>query len=101
MIMIIIIIIVIVIVIVIIYRSTSPLAARAPEERSPRTPRSLGSGCSCELIPISGKDKGGPSKGGFLNNRLFVYTDIYIYIYIYVFNEINGMSIEMIYYSGQ
>ena len=30
------------------------------------------------------QDKGGPSKGGFLNNRLFSYTDIYIYIYIYI-----------------
>ena len=30
-----------------------------------------------------GKDKGGPSKGGFLNNRLFSYTDLY------VCNEIN------------
>ena len=29
----------------------------------------------------SGKDKGGPSKGGFLNNRLFSRI-IYIYIYI-------------------
>ena len=33
-------------------------------------------------------DKGGPS-GGFLNNRLFSYTDMYVcmyvYIYIYIF----------------
>ena len=38
--------------------------------------------------------EGGPSKGGFLNNRLFCYTDLYwckeingmlIYIYIYIY----------------
>ena len=33
----------------------------------------------------SGKDKGGPSKGGFLNNRLFSYTVLYLC------DEINGM----------
>ena len=31
--------------------------------------------------------KGGPSKGGFLNNRLISYTGLYLY------NEINGMCI--------
>ena len=46
------------------------------------------------------QDKGGPSKGGFLNN-------IYIYIYIcshtdlYVCNEINGRCLQAIYYSGK
>ena len=29
------------------------------------------------------QDRGGPSKGGFLNNILFSYTE-YIYIYIYI-----------------
>ena len=29
-------------------------------------------------IKKSGKDKGGPSNGGFLNNRLFPYTDLYL-----------------------
>ena len=33
------------------------------------------------VISISGKDKGGPSKGGFLNNRLFSWNDI-LFIYI-------------------
>ena len=31
--------------------------------------------------------KGGPSKGGFLNNRSFSYADLYLC------NEINGMCI--------
>ena len=31
------------------------------------------------------QDKGGPRKGGFLNDRLFSYTDLYLC------NEINGM----------
>ena len=31
------------------------------------------------------QDKGGPSKGGFLNNMLLSCTDIYIYIYIYIY----------------
>ena len=34
------------------------------------------------------QDKGGPSKGGFPNNQLLSYTDIYIYhtcIYIYIY----------------
>ena len=26
------------------------------------------------------QDEGGPSKGGFLNNRLISYADIYIYV---------------------
>ena len=47
------------------------------------------------------QDKGGPSKGGFLNNRSCSYTDIYIYIYIYICNEINGMWIYIIYDSGK
>ena len=34
---------------------------------------------------VLAQDKGGPSKGGFLNNRLFSYTDLYLC------NEINGM----------
>ena len=33
------------------------------------------------------KDKGGPRKGGFLNNRLSSYADLYFR------NEINGMCI--------
>ena len=33
------------------------------------------------------QDKGGPSKGGFLNNLIFSYTDLYSC------NEINGMCI--------
>ena len=33
------------------------------------------------------QDKGGPSKGGFLNNRLFSYTVLYLC------REINGMCI--------
>ena len=38
------------------------------------------------------QDKGGPSKGGFLNNMLFhVRIYIYIYIYIYMRDEMNGM----------
>ena len=45
-----------------------------------------------EFRPLGGKvilaqDKGGPSKGGFLNNRLFSHTDLYLC------NEINGMYI--------
>ena len=31
------------------------------------------------------QDKGGPSKGGFLNNQFFSYTVLYL------FNEINGV----------
>ena len=38
----------------------------------------------------SGKDKGGPSKDGFLNNILFSYTDLQLC------NEINGMCIQII-----
>ena len=37
------------------------------------------------IVQCSGKDKGGPSKGGFLNNQLFSYT------VLYVCNEINGV----------
>ena len=33
------------------------------------------------------QDKGGPSKGGFLNNRLFSYTDLQLC------HEVNGMCI--------
>ena len=36
-------------------------------------------------IRSSGKDKGGPSKGGFLNNIWFSHTVLYL------FNEINGV----------
>ena len=36
-------------------------------------------------IVMSGKDKGGPSKGGFLNNILFSYTVLYLC------NEIDGV----------
>ena len=39
------------------------------------------------------QDKGGPSKGGFLNNPLFSHTDLYLC------NEINGMCIYTINYS--
>ena len=46
------------------------------------------------------QDKGGPSKGGFPNNQLLSYTDIYIYhtciyiyIYIYICNELDGMCV--------
>ena len=52
------------------------------------------------LLLMSGKDKGGPSKGGFLNNRLFSYTVLYLC------NELNGvytndiLFMKMIYYSG-
>ena len=35
----------------------------------------------------SAQDKGGPSKGGFLNNIVFSYTDLYLC------NEINGICI--------
>ena len=38
------------------------------------------------LLGFSGKDTGGPSKGGFLKNRLFSY--IYIYIYTHTINFI-------------
>ena len=38
-------------------------------------------------LPLSGKDKGGPSKGGFLNYILLSYTDTYLC------NEINGMCV--------
>ena len=52
-------------------------------------------------IIILEQDKGGPSKCGFLNNRLFSYTDLYscntingvcVYIYIYIY---------MTYHSGK
>ena len=49
---------------------------------------------------LSGKDKGGPSKGGFMNNRLCSYTALYLC------NEINGvykiisLFMNMMYYSG-
>ena len=39
------------------------------------------------IIIISGKDKGGPSKGGSLNNISFSYTDLALC------NEINGMRV--------
>ena len=45
--------------------------------------------------PFWAQDKGGPSKGGFLNNRLFSYTDLYLC------NEINGMYIDILYHSGK
>ena len=31
------------------------------------------------------QDKGGHSKGGFLNNRLFSCTDVYVCVYIYIY----------------
>ena len=34
------------------------------------------------------QDKGGPSKGGFLNSMLSSYTDIHMYICIYVYTHI-------------
>ena len=34
------------------------------------------------------QDKGGPSKGGFLDNVLLPYTDLYLC------NEINGMCLK-------
>ena len=37
------------------------------------------------MLVFLAQDKGGHSKGGFMNNRLFSYTDIY------VCNELNGM----------
>ena len=37
------------------------------------------------------QDKGGPSEGGFLNNRSFSYMDLYSC------NEINGMCINNMY----
>ena len=40
------------------------------------------------------QDKGGHSKGGFLNNQLFSYTNLYLC------NEINGTCILIMYYSG-
>ena len=39
------------------------------------------------LLHNLAQDKGGPSKGGFLNNMSFSYTDMYLC------NEINGMCI--------
>ena len=39
------------------------------------------------------QDKGGPSKGGFLNNRLSSYTDLY------VCTDTNGMCSQTIHYS--
>ena len=62
---------------------------------------------ACTLVGysgVSGKDKGGPSKGGFLNNQLCSYTDLYLRNEIK--NEINvvykhNMSfMEIIDYSG-
>ena len=48
-------------------------------------------GAADSARPSSGsplaQDKGGPSEGGFLNNRLFSYTDLYLC------NETNGMCI--------
>ena len=46
-------------------------------------------------LPYLAQDKGGPSKGGFLNNRLFSSTDLYLC------NEINGMCKYTINYSGK
>ena len=42
---------------------------------------------------LFGADKGGPSKGGFLNNQLSSYTDLCLC------HEINGMCKYIIYYS--
>ena len=41
---------------------------------------------------VLAQDEGGPSKGGFLNNYLFSYTDLYFC------NEINGVCIQIISY---
>ena len=46
-------------------------------------------------VPALAQDKGGPSKGGFLNSRLVSYTDLYLC------NDINGMCIYITYYSGK
>ena len=45
-------------------------------------------------LPLA-QDKGGPSKGGFLNNRLFSYMDVYLC------NELSGMCMKITYDLGQ
>ena len=41
-----------------------------------------------QQVRILAQDKGGPSKGAFLNDHLFSYTDLY------VCNDINGVCIR-------
>ena len=43
------------------------------------------------------QDKGGPSKGGFLNNRSFSYTDLYVCNESISFRKINDYSGNHIY----
>ena len=49
-----------------------------PALQSPGSLQSPVSNQFPEETPNLAQDKGGPSKGGFLNNRLFSYTRIYI-----------------------
>ena len=45
------------------------------------------------MLHMLAQDTGGPSKGGFLNNRLCSYRNtIYTYIYIYIMCVMNVMA---------
>ena len=47
-----------------------------------------------DYLPGLAQDEGGPSKGGFLNNQLFSFTDL-------LCNEINDMCIYITCSSGK
>ena len=49
---------------------------------------------------MSGKDKGGPSKGGFLNNMFVSYTVLYLCHEINGVHKNNVLSMKIVYYSG-
>ena len=50
---------------------------------------------------LSGKDKGGPSKGGFLNNILFLLSDqLFIYTYHYLYYTHIDPYMKITYCSG-
>ena len=50
-----------------------------------RTAGALPAGRRAKSVLLSGKDKGGPGKGGFLNNHIFSCTVLYLC------NEVNGV----------
>ena len=61
------------------------LVKSTPSGTLPRAPFAQKAPRGARVCLALAQDRGGPSKGGFLNNRLPSYTDIYIYIYIYIF----------------
>ena len=64
-------------------------------ETTPRHDSGAPAGEIGAISVLLAQDKGGPSKGDFLNNKLCSYTVLYLC------NEINGMCRYITYHSGK